>query len=60
MEKIDIDSLEIRWIPAAGAFFVDFGNARFALSPTAAILLADGLREAVRLHTPSLGSVPKL
>lgn len=46
--RVDFYSLQIRWIPAAKAFFVDFGNVRFSVSKTAALLLADGLHEAVR------------
>ena len=44
----DIDSLEIRWNAQARAFFVQYGNIRFAVSLTGAQLLADALREAVK------------
>jgi hypothetical protein len=47
----DIDSLEIRWNAQARAFFVQYGNIRFAVSRTGAQLLVDGLREAVRCLT---------
>lgn len=46
--RIELDALEIRWIQNAGVFFVDFGNVHFAVTKTAALLLADGLHEAVR------------
>jgi hypothetical protein len=45
---VSIDSIEVRWIPAAEVFFVDFGRVRFSASINAARLLADALREAVR------------
>ena len=47
----DIDSLEIRWNAQARAFFVQYGNIRFAVSRLGAILLGDALREAVRTLT---------
>ena len=47
----DIDSLEIRWNAQARAFFVQYGNIRFAVSRPGAILLGDALREAVRTLT---------
>ena len=46
-----LDSLESRWNAQARAFFVQYGNIRFAVSRTGAQLLADGLREAVRCLT---------
>ena len=43
--------LEIRWNAQARAFFVQYGNIRFAVSHTGAQLLVDGLREALRCLT---------
>jgi hypothetical protein len=43
--------LEIRWNAQARAFFVEYGNVRFSVSRTGALLLADGLREAIRCLT---------
>jgi hypothetical protein len=53
----DIDSMEIRWNPIAKVFLVDFGNIHFAVSRTAAFLLSDGLREAVRGVTHGKSSI---
>jgi hypothetical protein len=38
----------IRWNLRADVFLVDFGNAHFAVSQTAALILCDALREAIR------------
>ena len=39
--------IEIRWNAQARAFFVEYGNVRFSVSRTGALLLADGLHYAV-------------
>ena len=43
--------LEIRWNAQARAFFVEYGNVRFSVSRTGALLLADGLHYAVQTLT---------
>jgi hypothetical protein len=42
---------DIRWNDGAKVFLVDYGNVHMALTKTAAVILADALREAARnLH----------
>lgn len=53
------DALEIRWNPQVKAFFVDFGNVRFSVTRTAALLLADALHEAARRLPDKSGCAAK-